>query len=143
MTEAVYAFSPKQRPDPSKVILGVAMLMVLEAASLGVASALHLSGLVHGRSVSFDPDSAGLAEAVIGVVLAVAAIVMVRTPPRARAVGIAATALALVGFLVGISETARGGDIPDIAYHATVIPLLIGGLVLLIRSSRRPSLPPT
>src|SRR5205823_4899523 len=111
--------------------------------SLGVASALHLSGLVHGRSVSFDPDSAGIAEAVIGVVLAVAALVMFRLPARARAVGIAATIFALVGFLVGMSETARGGDVPDIVYHATVIPLLIAGLVLLIRSNRPARLPPT
>jgi hypothetical protein len=119
------------------------MVMALEAASLGVASALHLSGLVYGRSASFDPDSAGIAEAVIGVVLAVAAIVMLRTPVRARAVGIAATSFALVGFLVGISETARGGDIPDIAYHSAVIPLLMGGLLILIRSSRPAPLPPT
>jgi hypothetical protein len=143
MAPAVHALSPKHRPDRSNVILGVAMLMVFEAASLGVASALHLSGLVHGRSASFDPDSAGIAEAVIGAVLAVAAIGMFRTPARARAVGIAATSFALVGFLVGISETARGGDVPDIVYHATVIPLLIGGLVLLIRSARPAPLSPT
>jgi hypothetical protein len=143
MAHAVHALPPTHRPDRSNVITAVAVLMALEAASLGVAAALHLSGLVHGRSASFDPGSAGIAEAVIGVVLAVAAIAMFRTPFRARAVGITATSFALVGFLVGITETARGGDVPDIAYHSTVIPLLIGGLVLLIRSSRPAPLPPT
>lgn len=118
------------------VIAGVAALMLLESVSLGIASTLHLAGLVHGRASNFNPDAAGTAEAVIGVVLAAAAILMRRQPGRARTIGIAATSFALVGFLVGISETARGGDIPDIAYHATLIPLLIASLALLIRSSR-------
>jgi hypothetical protein len=143
MATTVDTLPPKHRPDRSNVIPGVATLMVLVAVSLGVASALHLSGLVHGRSASFDPDAAGIAEAVIGLVLAAAAIVMFMTPVRARAVGIAATSFALVGFLVGIIETATGGDVPDIAYHSTVIPLLIGGLVLLIRPSRAAPLPET
>jgi hypothetical protein len=34
------------------VIRRVAALMLFEAATLGVASALHLSGNVHGRSAS-------------------------------------------------------------------------------------------
>ncbi len=51
----------------------VATLMMLEAVSLAVASALHLAGMVHGRSASFDPDAAGIAEAVIGAVLAAGA----------------------------------------------------------------------
>lgn len=110
--------------------------MALVAVSLGVATALHLSGLVHGRSPSFDPDAAGTAEAVIGVVLAASAVAMTRLPHRARVVGMAAMSFALVGFLVGISETARGGAIPDIVYHATVIPLLVGGLATLARSKR-------
>ena len=136
-----YSWSRKHGPGRTKVIAAVAGLLLLEAASLAVASALHLAGFVHGRSASFDPDSAGIAEAVIGAVLAVAALVMYRAPDRARTIGIAATSFALVGFLVGISETARGGDMPDIAYHATVIPLLIGGLFLLLRA-RRPATPP-
>jgi hypothetical protein len=138
MVSAVRGFSHKHgRAD---VLLCVATLMFLEAASLGIASALHLSGLVDGRSASFDPGAAGLAEAIIGVVLAAAAVAMFRTPLRARTIGIAATSFALVGFLVGISDTARGGAIPDIAYHATVIPLLIAALVLLVRTTRPTSL---
>lgn len=127
-----------QKPGPqrSKVVAGLATLMAVEAVSLAIASALHLSGLVHGRSASFDPDSAGIAEAVIGVVLGSAAVAMIRVPGPARTVGVAATSFALLGFLVGIGETASGGDIPDVAYHATVIPLLIGQLVLLVRTSR-------
>jgi hypothetical protein len=126
-----------------KIATGVAILMLVEAASLAVASTLHLSGMVDGRAKSFDPDSAGIAEAVIGVVLLVGAVVMLRDPRRARTAGIAANAFALVGFLVGISETARGGHAPDIAYHATVIPLLVISLVVLLRhSSTEPPLSP-
>lgn len=124
--------------DPSilrpKIATLVAALMLIEAVSLGITSALHLSGLVDGRSSSFDPDAAGIAEAVIGGVLVVGAIVMLRSPRRARAAGIAANAFALVGFLIGISETATGGHAPDIAYHATVIPLLVFNLVVLLRN---------
>lgn len=115
------------------IATGVAVLMLVEAASLAVASSLHLGGLVDGRAKSFDPDAAGLAEAAIGVVLLVGALVMLRDPRRARTAGIAANAFALVGFLIGISETATGGHAPDIAYHATVIPLLVISLVVLLR----------
>jgi peptidoglycan/LPS O-acetylase OafA/YrhL len=116
-----------------KIATGVAILMLVESASLAVASALHLSGVVDGRTTSFDPDTAGIAEAVIGVVLVVGAVMMLRDPRRARTAGIAVNAFALVGFLIGISETAQGGHAPDIAYHATVIPLLVISLVVLLR----------
>jgi hypothetical protein len=108
--------------------------MLLEAASLAVASALHLSGHVHGRSAPFDADHAGVAEAIIGIVLVAAAVVMLRALRQARTVGITATGFAIVGFLVGLSMTASGGHLPDIAYHLTVLPLLAGGLFLLIRA---------
>jgi hypothetical protein len=78
-------------------------------------------------------------------VLAVGGVLLLRDRDRARTIAIAATTFALIGFLVGISETARGGDAPDIAYHATVIPLLIAVLALLARdrwadsATRRPA----
>lgn len=115
----------------------VAVLMLALAASLGVAAGLHLSGSVQGRASSFDPDAAGVAEAVIGVVMAVGAIWMLSDRVRARTVGIAVNSFALAGFLVGISETASGGRAPDIAYHATVIPLLVISLVTLVRAGRK------
>ena len=127
--------SPEQPVLRREIAVGIAVLMLVEAVSLAVASGLHLGGLVDGRSSSFDPDAAGLAEAVIGGVLIVGALVMLRSPHRARSAGIAANAFALVGFLIGITETASGGHAPDIAYHLTVIPLLVISLVLLLRRS--------
>ena len=114
--------------------------MVFEAATLAVASALHLSGHVHGRSEPFDADHAGIAEAVIGAVLAGGAVAMLRAPARARTAGVAATGFAIVGFLVGLSITARGGRLPDVAYHVIVLPLLIAGLIVLLRAGRPESL---
>jgi hypothetical protein len=112
----------------------VAGLMLFEAATLAVASALHLAGGVQGRSAPFDPDGAGIAEAIIGVVLAAAAVIMFRSPAHARAVGIAATSFAIAGFLLGLNFTARGGHLPDIAYHVVMLPILAGGLIALLRA---------
>src|SRR5437764_905381 len=96
--------------DPKgRVAIGaVAWGMVLVAASLAVASAMHLSGQVRGRAEPpFDADHAGVAEAIIGAVLVIAVIVMLRSPARARAAGLVGTGFATVGFLWGLSITAR------------------------------------
>jgi hypothetical protein len=62
------------------VVRRVAALMIVEAASLAVASALHVSGNVTGRSKLFDADDAGIAEAIIGAVLLGGAIAIFRLP---------------------------------------------------------------
>jgi ABC-type Fe3+ transport system permease subunit len=111
----------------------IAALMTIEAASLAVASALHLAGLVHGRGQSFSAAGAGIAEAVICVVLAAGAIALARQGSAGRPAALAATGFAIVGFVFGLSITARAGDAPDIAYHATVLPLLIVTFVLILR----------
>ena len=111
----------------------IAALMVLEAASLTVASALHLAGLVHGHGPAFSATWAGLAEAVIGVVLLAGAVTLARRGIAGRPAALAATGFAIAGFIYGLSVTVRGGDRPDITYHATVLPLLIVTLVLTVR----------
>ena len=121
----------------------MAGLLAAVAASLAVASALHLSGHVHGRGAPFDADHAGVAEAVIGTVLAAAAVAMVRAPARARTIGVAATSFATAGFLLGLSITARGGDAPDIAYHLTVLPILVASLVVMVRGGEKVAAPRT
>ncbi len=116
-----------------RTVTNVAALMLVVAASLAVVSSIHLFGHVTGRSKPYDPTDAGVAEAIIGVVLVAGAIDMLRTPSRARTIGLAATAFAVVGFLIGVSITATSGHAPDIAYHATVLPFLIGGFAVLAR----------
>jgi hypothetical protein len=115
----------------------MATVLAAVAASLAVASVLHLSGHVHGRGAPFDADHAGVAEAVIGFVLAAAAVAMFRMPARARTIGVAATGFATAGFLLGLSITTRGGDAPDIAYHLAVLPILVASLVVLVRSGEK------
>jgi hypothetical protein len=116
------------------VIRKVAALMIAEAATLGVASGLHLAGLAQGRSAPFDPDGAGVAEAVIGAVLVAAAVAMLRAPARGWTVGLAATGFAIAGFLVGLNFTVRGGHLADVVYHLVMLPVLVGGLIALLRA---------
>jgi len=111
--------------------------MFFVAATLVVASVVHLSGHVHGRSASFDPDDAGVAEAIIAAVLVWGAATVLWAGARARTVGIATTGFAIAGFLVGLRFTTQGGHAPDIAYHVTILPVLIAILIALLRADRR------
>jgi hypothetical protein len=109
--------------------------MLLTAATLAVASALHLTGQVHGRN-PFDPDHAGIAEAIIGVVLAGAGLALIRGRTYARSIAIGALSFAIVGFGIGLTFTTRGGDLPDIAYHLAILPLLIATLAMVVRTDQ-------
>lgn len=110
--------------------LAIAALMVLEALSLALISALHLSGVIAGGTKPYNPEAAGIAEAVIGVVLIAGATVVLRSTKHGRTAALAASGFAIVGFLVGLVFTISGGQPADVAYHATVLPLLILTLVL-------------
>jgi hypothetical protein len=109
------------------------MLMVFEAATLAVASVMHLSGNVHGRGEPFNAQHAGIAEAIIGAVLAGGAVAVLRAPRRARTVGLVTTGFVIVGFLVGLNFTVRGGDSPDVAYHLVMLPILVVTLFFIAR----------
>jgi hypothetical protein len=112
----------------------ITALMAFVAATLVVASALHLLGVGGDGSAPFHPDRAGIAEAVIAVVLAVGALALLR---GARAVALGAVVFAIAGFVVGLSMTVRGGDAGDIAYHAATLPVLLLALAGLSGTSRR------
>jgi hypothetical protein len=112
----------------------IAALMGFVAATLVVASVLHLSGAVDGGSPPFHADRAGIAEAVIAVVLAGGAFALLR---GARRVALGAVVFAVAGFGVGLSMTVRGGGAADIAYHAAVLPLLVLAFAGLSGASRR------
>jgi len=107
---------------------GIAALMAVEAASLAVVSALHLSG-ADGN----DATGAGVAEAVICVVLLGGAIAY-RRASWGRPAALGATGFAIAGFCYGLSVTVRGGDVGDVTYHATVLPLLIITMILIVRA---------
>jgi hypothetical protein len=121
----------------------MAAAMIAVAISLAVASGLHLSGTAQGRSTPFNGTHAGIAEAVIGAVLFTAAILMFRRTEFARVIGIAAAGFAIAGFLVGLRFTTLGGHWPDIAYHLSVLPLLLAIVWILSRSDRKRHPTPT
>jgi hypothetical protein len=119
----------------------IGILIGLQALTLAVISPLHLSGVLGGGTKPFNPTAAGTAEALIGIVLTLGALALLRDTGHAHTVALAATAFAIVGFLVGLSFTLRGGNAIDIAYHATILPLLLITLfALLRRGERRPRL---
>jgi hypothetical protein len=141
MNAALVTQSGPSHPEPGagssrSVVRWIAPLMAVEALTLAVASSLHVSGVVHGRSAPFDGSHAGIAEAIIGLVLAVGSVAMFRIPSRARTIGLAVTTFAIAGFLLGLSFTVRGGHLPDIAYHITLLMVLTASLAALVRVGR-------
>ena len=115
----------------------IGKLMGFVAATLAVGSFVHLAGYTpSGTRPPFDASHAGIAEAIIGVVLASGAIAVVRG--SARMAAIVTTSFAILGFLVGLNMTARGGDPPDVTYHVVMLPVLIVTLILLVRTPREP-----
>lgn len=116
-------------------VLGrLALLTGFEAAALAVAAVLHLSGLVSGRSAHYDADTAGLAEVLIGVVLAATAVGLWRAGERARTAALCAIGFSIVGFLFGLSITLSSGHLPDIAFHVIGLTLLVASFVVLLRT---------
>lgn len=99
----------------------IVVLMALQASSLAVMSFLHLTGILAGEV----DRGAGIAEATICVVLTYGALAVSRRSPHARSTATATLVFAIAGFLIGLSFTISGGDAIDIAYHATVLPLLL------------------
>jgi hypothetical protein len=45
----------------------------------------------------------------------------------------------LVGFVVGLTFTIRGGSTIDVTYHASMLPLLIATAALLMHGTRSSS----
>jgi RND superfamily putative drug exporter len=114
------------------VELRIAALMGLEAASLAAMSSLHLTGTLAGGVKPFQPSQAGIAEALICLVLTAGSVTLARARSARRGVALVAVAFAILGFIVGLNFTIQGGDAIDIAYHATVLPLLLVTLLLLV-----------
>jgi peptidoglycan/LPS O-acetylase OafA/YrhL len=108
----------------------VLWLMAVEAASLAVMSAHHLS--------SHD-SGAGIPEAVICVVLSGGAVALATRPESGRRIAQAALVFTIAGFLVGLAFTVTGSSAIDLGYHVTVLPLLIGTLTLLHFDKRQDS----
>jgi hypothetical protein len=111
---------------------GIVGLLCFEAATVAIVASLHLTGILAGGHQPFAPRQAGIAEAIICVVLAFGASTLMREPPRQQ-IALGTIAVAILGFIVGLVFTVQGGDAIDLAFHATMLPLLILTLVALLR----------
>ena len=119
-----------------------AVVMLLEAATFGVASYLHLDGRIPLGFTTITGEHFGRAsvpEAVIGAVLAVGAVVVAVAPGRARTAALGATGFAAVGVLAGLGfvlTSSRPHIAADLAYHLTMLLALLALLLALARTDR-------
>lgn len=111
----------------------IAALMIFEAATLAIASALHLA------AGGIKLDGAGVPEVIICVVLVAGAVRLWRLGSGGRSFAVGATAFAIFGFIVGLASTITSGSAFDLGYHLIMLPILITTLLLLRRPSSRSS----
>jgi hypothetical protein len=69
------------------------------------------------------------------VVLAGGVVAVFRSPATARVPALATVGFAIVGFLVGLSFTLRGGSAIDLTYHAVGLGVLALTMIMLWKSS--------
>jgi hypothetical protein len=110
-----------------------AALMGFVVATLVVFSTLHLTGVSNGGAPPHGVNRAGIAEATIAVVLVVGILGLLRGKRR---IAIGTIVFAIVGFGIGLSMTAHEGATGDIAYHATMLPILFFMLAVAWRTRR-------
>ena len=111
----------------------VRLLLFLEAAAFGAAALVHFGVLAHG----YEHHEASIAETVIAAVLLGGFTVASLRPAWTRAAGLAAQGFALLGTLVGMFTIAIGvgpRTVPDVAYHAGIVLVLVLGLRLAGRT---------
>ena len=119
-----------------------AAVMLAEAATFGVASYLHLDGRIPLGFTTITGEHfsrASIPEAIIGAVLAVGAAMVVVAPSRARTVALSTTGFAALGVLAGLGfvlTSSRPHIAADVAYHLTMLLVLLAGLVALVRTRR-------
>jgi len=108
-------------------------LLAIEAAAFAAAALVHTGVIIRG---STDPGAA-TAESIIGLVLAVGAVVTWSRPDWTRPVAIAAQGFALAGSLIGLYLAVRGAapnTVPDLVFHAGIVLVLASGTVAAWRT---------
>lgn len=129
--------------DPRRAVgRGHGVLMLLEAATFGVAAALHLDariplGLVtvHGERVG----QAAVAELVMAGVLVFGAAVVLARPADARQLACVVTGFAIFGVIVGLLTIAFGigpRTIPDLVYDIAIMAVLLISFAVLMNRRR-------
>ena len=122
----------------SKVIAG---LMLVEALTLAIASIVHFGVVIPLGVVTLDDPFAGakIPEAIIAVVVGVAAISLLVGWAGAWWLALAATLFAIAGVLVGIRFVLIGMVSPagDLIYHFSLLVALLVTVGLLFTPAAR------
>src|SRR3989442_58955 len=124
----------------SKTVRAVRLLLLFEAATYVLAALAHFGILVSG----YEHRAAGTAESVIAAVLLAGFAATWIGPALTRGIGLAAQTFALLATLLGLFTIVIGvgpRTVPDVAYHVSIVAILIWGLVVAKRtpSGARPS----
>ena len=132
----------RAQPRPARMDCCYAVVLLAEAATFGIASYLHLDGNIPLGFTTITGEHfsrASIPEAIIGAVLAVGAAMVVVAPSRARTVALGTTGFAALGVLAGLGfvlTSSRPHIANDVAYHLTMLLVLLAGLVALVRTRR-------
>lgn len=110
----------------------IRLLLLVETLAFALATLVHAGLLIGG----LQHEEARNAEAVIAAVLLLGLASTWLRPAWARVVGSLVQGFALFGTLVGIFTIVVGSGprtVPDVGYHATIVGVLVGGLIFAIR----------
>jgi hypothetical protein len=121
-------------PTPVKNV--IAGLMLLEAATLAIASIVHFGIVIRLGFMTLDDPFPGarIPEAVVAFVIALGALSLLTRWAAASWLPLAATIFGIIGVLVGIRFTLMGvGSRPgDLIYHGLLLAALLVTLALLL-----------
>src|SRR5215510_13579304 len=111
----------------------IRLFLLVEGASFLTAGLIHRGVFISG----YAHQQASIAETSIAVVLLAGLGLTWIWPAHTRLIGLVAQTFALLGTLVGVFTIAIGvgpRTAPDIAYHFTILAVLIWGLVVAARA---------
>ena len=121
----------------SRTARAIRFFLLFEAATYVGAALVHFGILIGG----YEHRAAGSAESVIAAVLLAGLATTWLAPAVTRGTGLAAQTFALLGTLVGLFTIAIGvgpRTVPDLAYHVSIVAVLIWGLVVAKRTPSKP-----
>ena len=131
-------FTDSGRP----VARAIGLLMALAAVTLAAASLIHFGVAIPlGVATISDPFAgAAIPEAVLAVVLGAGAVTVLTRAIRPWPIALGTTLFTLAGTLFGLTITLGRGEAGDIAYHLTLVAMLVATVVLLVTPAGRRSL---
>ena len=112
----------------------IQFLLAFESAAFVVAALVHFGFLANG----YEHTKAGIAETVIGTVLALGLIIVLIRPRLTRLSGLVVQGFAFLGTLVGAFTIIIGvgpRTLPDALCHVAIVILLAWGLIVTWRRS--------